>query len=156
MRLVIILLLAVIFITGCKNEDSPLSPTDQQPLTVKVENDSLVFSLTIPKSIYSAGDSLNARFTIQNKTNNLITFTFDSSDIYYSVFNDSSRVIMSYPKEYTAHGFFAVLPNGGSGFTITDKLHDDQNIPIHVGSYKISVRVEYPTTPTLTLYFTVK
>lgn len=41
-------------------------------------------------------------------------------------------------------------------FTIIDRLHDVQNIPIHIGSYKFSVRVESPTTPTLTLYFTVK
>jgi hypothetical protein len=152
----IIVLIAASFLSGCKQEDNPLSPTDQQQLTVKVENDSLVFSLIIPKSIYSPGDSLNAHFAIQNKTNNLITFTFDSSDIFYSVLNDSSRAIMSYPKRYGAHGFFAAPPNGGSGFTITDQLHDDLNIQVRAGSYKLSVRVEYHTTPTLTLYFIVK
>jgi hypothetical protein len=156
MRFIKIVLVSVCIFSGCKKEDNPLSPTDQQQLLMKIENDSLIYSLTIPKYNYSPGDSLNASFAIENRTNHLITFPFDSSDIYYSVFNDSSRLIMSYPKQYNGRGFFAVLPNGRSWFTITDRLHDDQNIPIHTGLYKISARVESPTTPTLTLYFTVK
>ncbi len=155
MRLMRVALIVATFLSGCKNKDSPVGPIDQQQLFVKVENDSLIFSLTIPKGAYSPGDSLNARFTIENKTNNFITFPFDSSDVFWSVFNDSSRVIMSYPKGFTAHGFFGVLPNGGCGFTIEDQLRDDLNMPIHAGSYRLSVRVECPTTPILTLRFAV-
>ena len=156
MRLILIVFIVASFISGCKKEDSPLAPTETQQLTVKVENDSLVFSLAIPKAFYALGDTLNARFAIENKTNHLITFPFDSSDIYYSVVNDSSRTIMSYPKQLVGNGFFAVLPMGGHAFTIVDQLHDDLNIPIHAGPYKISVRVEAPTTPTLSLMFTVR
>jgi hypothetical protein len=156
MRCILIVLIAVCFIPGCKKEDNPLSPTELQQLTVKVENDSLVYSLTIPKAVYSTGDSLHARFAIRNKTNNLITFAFDSSDIFYSILNDSGRTIMSYPKQFNAHGFFAALPQGDLSFTITDQLHDDLDIPIRAGSYQLSVRVENPTTPILILNFSVK
>lgn len=143
-------------LAGCKKEMNPLTPNDQLPLTVKVENDSLIYSFTLPKSDYFPGDSLNALFAIENRTNHVITFTFDSSDFYYSVINDSSRVIMSYPKQFTAHGFFAALPNGGCGFAIPDQLHDDFNIPIHAGLYHVSGRLEDPAAPTLTLEFRVK
>ena len=157
MRLLTVVLIATSCISGCRKEDSPVSPTDEQRLTVKVENDSLIYALTIPKSAYSSGDSLNAYFSIQNKTSHLITFTFDSSAVIYYVKNDSSRVIMSYrTKDFAAHGFFAVLPDGGSGFRITDELHDDLNIRVREGSYKLSVGVEHPAAPTLTLSFTVK
>jgi hypothetical protein len=149
------MLMATSLMLGCKNEDSPFSPTDQKELTVKVENDSLIYSLTIPKSVYSSGDSLNAVFTIEDKTNNYIKFPFDSNAIHYSVLNDSSRAIMRYPKSSMGRGFFALV-KGKTWWTIVDQLYDDLNIPIRPGSYKLYARAEYPITPTLTISFTVK
>ncbi|MGB2868274.1 MAG: hypothetical protein WBD36_07475 [Bacteroidota bacterium] len=157
MRLRIIVLVAASCISGCRKEGSPVSLTDQQQLSVKVENDSLIYALTIPKSAYFSGDSLNAYFSIQNKTSHLITFIVDSSAVLYYVRNDSSRVIMSYrTKGFSGHGFFAVLPDGGSGFWITDELHDEMNARVRAGSYTLSVGVDNPAAPTLTLSFTAK
>lgn len=130
-------------IAGCKEEKSPVSSGDQFTAGTTFENDTIAISLNIAKESYAEGDPLNAMYTITNKTNRMFTFAFDTSNIFYAIRNDSSRVIMSYPSANAkSSGSIVVAANSNVRIAINEPLHDMLNIPLRTGKYTLIVWLE--------------
>lgn len=143
MKKFFIVLVIISSFSGCNETKSPVSSGDPFIASSTFENDTIALSLKLTKEWYSDGDPLNAEYSITNKTNRLYSFTFDTSNIFYTIRNDSSRVIMNYPPA-NAHssGSLTVPANSSVRITINEPLNDNLHIPLRTGKYTLTVWLE--------------
>ncbi len=130
-------------------------PTQTEATTV---NGSLELTFSIPKTVYSLGEQVDATYVLTNIGNQTTEFSTSSSSYYLQVYNSKWTVV--YDGRYGVHPvmptYFYNVSSGGN-MTLSDIWHLDNNLnlfsnpPVSAGIYYIVSTVEMgigdPTQP---------
>jgi len=144
MRYVFFLIVSLIIFNGCEHTGDTFSlyPPDKQP-TLSVSNikDSILYTLTIPKSTFENNDTLTAKLIAFNESTVSVTLYSSYSPNFYtwSLKNNAGRTIMFGPMG--ANNSIRYIPINSQRtemlYNLNQVIKDTSGAPVTAGSYML-------------------
>jgi hypothetical protein len=154
----LIVILSILILSGCK-KDNPASSNDTT-LTLETSDviDSVKFTLSLMKSEWSVGDTLDAALLLTNQSTTTKTFNFGYvQQLRWSVRNDSNHILISYPNLLSpAETQLFLNPLETTTYDISTKLNDKSGVNLSPGNYSLYVSLATQNVAQLNLEFKIK
>jgi len=147
MRYTLLIVSAIIILTGCDKKDNTVGPTTESPLSVSEVINSNVYTFSINKNVFNFNDTIKAGMTATNIGTDTNTIIIPCYGFQWALVNGRGKTVMNGPTIFCySLRYEPVVPHqtiwlGGINILISDtSLHGNYIMSADGLSLNLSIR----------------